>query len=125
MMKILSRNIFCFSRFTHHASRITLCLLLAAFAGSTTLAQRSDDKQATFFMGRVKYSSNDGNDCGGGGEGFVGFVVRAPTPQNQEEGKGKLTHAGPFEKPLFFMNGHNDFLFFETQPVNLFKKLRH
>ena len=40
----------------------TLLFTVAAFAA---LGQATDDKQATFFMGRVKYSSNDGNDCGG------------------------------------------------------------
>src|SRR5436189_3552047 len=112
-MKTLWPTIFHVSRITHHASRATLCLLLAAFAGSTTLAQRSDDKQATFFMGRVKYSSNDGNDCGGVGQDLMKLVSRASTLKIQEERKVKLTDADLFETPFIFMNGHNDFVFVE------------
>ena len=38
-----------------------LALTAAALAA---LGQSTDDKQATFFMGRIKYSANDGNDYG-------------------------------------------------------------
>ncbi|HWI57489.1 MAG TPA: hypothetical protein VNZ22_09695, partial [Bacillota bacterium] len=39
--------------------------LLLFFLAGPAFAQGTDDKQSTFFMGRIKYSSNDGNDCGG------------------------------------------------------------
>jgi len=41
---------------------ILLCITVAA---TSALGQSVDDKQATFFMGRVRYSSSDGNDCSG------------------------------------------------------------
>src|SRR5258706_13484203 len=78
-MKNTTHNICLFSRFTFHASRIThhascllfLCLPLTTRAATNAFAPRNDDKQATFFMGRVKYSSNDGNDCGGSAKNLV------------------------------------------------------
>ena len=48
---------------------------------------------ATFFMGRVKYSSNDGNDCGGVGQDLMKLVSRASTLKMQEERKVRLTDA--------------------------------
>src|SRR5437870_12988453 len=59
-------RLFHVSRFTFHVSRITFAFALLALSLSlSTRAQPTDDKQATFFMGRVRYSANDGNDCGG------------------------------------------------------------
>ena len=48
-------------------------------AALTACGQSTDDKQATFFMGRVRYSSSDGNDCGGVGQGLMQLVSRAST----------------------------------------------
>ena len=64
LLWIVVRNSFHVSHFTHHASRMTLfCLLLTLAAVPISLSQTTEDKQATFFMGRVKYSSsNEGND---------------------------------------------------------------
>src|SRR6266542_3433624 len=117
-MKQTTLRTFRLSRITHHASRImSFCLLLTSFTTTTAPAQRSDDKQATFFMGRVKYSSNDGNDCGGVGQDLMRLVSRASTLKIQEERKVKLTDADLFETPIIFMNGHNDFVFVEAELV--------
>src|ERR1035441_2168026 len=43
-------------------SPIRLILLACLVVSLAALGQSKDDKQATFFMGRVKYSANDGND---------------------------------------------------------------
>ena len=42
-------------------------------------------------MGRVKYSANDGNDCGGVGQDLMRLVSRASTLKIQEERKVRLT----------------------------------
>jgi hypothetical protein len=88
-------------------------------------AQGSDDKQATFFMGRIKYSANDGNDCGGVGQDLMKLVSRASTLKIQEERKVKLTDPDLFATPFLFMNGHNDFVFTQAEIDNLKKYLAH
>ena len=75
-------------------SRITLlCLLLVVRFTLEAFAQVNDDKHATFFMGRVRYSANDGNDCSGVGQDLMKLVSRASTLKVQEERKVKLTRA--------------------------------
>src|SRR5258708_32374288 len=95
--------------------KLILTLTLTAL---TAAPQGLDDKQATFFMGRVKYSSNDGNDCGGVGQDLMRLVSRASTLKIQEERKVKLTDADLFETPFRFMNGHNDFILTEAELEN-------
>src|SRR5436190_9578705 len=89
------------------------------------IAQASDDKQATFFMGRIKYSANDGNDCGGVGQDLMKLVSRASTLKVQEERKVKLTDPDLYATPFLFMNGHNDFVFTQAEIDNLKKYLAH
>src|SRR5258708_10431194 len=98
---------------------LVACLVLAAFG------QPSEDKQATFVMGRIKYSSNDGNDCGGVGQDLMRLVSRASTLKIQEERKVNFTDAELFETPFVFMNGHNDFTLTEAQLENVRKYLGH
>src|SRR5712675_1397064 len=88
-------------------------------------AQASDDKQATFFMGRIKYSANDGNDCGGVGQDLMKLVSRASTLKIQEERKVKLTDPELYETPFLFMNGHNDFVLSDAELENLRKYFSH
>ena len=76
-------------------------------------------------MGRVKYSSNDGNDCGGVGQELMQLVSRASTIKVQEERKVRLTDPELFETPFLFMNGHNDFVLTEAELANLRKYLSH
>ena len=85
----------------------------------------ADDRLATFFMGRVKYSSNDGNDCGGVGQDLMKLVSRISTLKMQEERKVRLTDPDLFETPFLFMNGHNDFVLTDAEIANLRKYLGH
>src|SRR5690349_12597268 len=98
-------------------------LFIRAFACS--FGQTVDDKQATFFMGRVKYSSNGGNDCGGVGQDLMKLVSRASTIKIQEERRVRLTDADLFDTPFLFMNGHNDFVLSDAELANLRKYLSH
>jgi hypothetical protein len=89
--------------------------LLLALAGSAGLLRAADfiepaDPTATFFMGRVRYSNNDGNDCGGVGQELVKLVSRVSTIKIQQERRVRLTDPELFETPFLFMNGHNDFV---------------
>jgi hypothetical protein len=97
--------------------------LLVAVCGASETGQEFPDKQATFFMGRVRYSSNDGNDCGGVGHDLMQLVSRASTLAIQEERKVRLTDPELFETPFLFMNGHNDFVLSDEELANLRKYL--
>jgi Domain of unknown function (DUF4159) len=103
-----------------------LTFVLWLTAGALTVgAQSTDDKQATFFMGRVRYSSSDGNDCGGVGQELMQLVSRASTIKVQEERKVRLTDPELFDTPFLFMNGHNDFVLSEPEVANLRKYFSH
>jgi hypothetical protein len=110
---------------TEHGKRCALVAFLCLFAFTPALPQVPDDKLATFFMGRVKYSSNDGNDCGGVGQDLMRLVSRASTLKIQEERKVRLIDPDLFETPFLFMNGHNDFVLTEAELENLRKYFTH
>ncbi|MEW6157999.1 MAG: DUF4159 domain-containing protein [Verrucomicrobiota bacterium] len=88
-------------------------------------AQERDDKMATFFMGRVKYSTNDGNDCRTVGQDLMKLVSRASSIKIQEERRVKLADPDLFETPFLFMNGHNNFVLNDAELENLRKYLAH
>ena len=102
-----------------------LCVVLVSLVDGITLGQSADDKQATFFMGRVKYSSNDGDDCSDVGQELMRLVSRTSTLKIQEERRVRLTDADLYETPFLFMNGHNDFVLSEAELTNLRKFLSH
>ena len=77
--------------------------------------QGQDDRQATFFMGRIRYSANDGNDCGTAGSDLLKLVSRASTLKIQEEHRLRLTDPALFDTPFVFMNGHNDFVLSDAE----------
>jgi hypothetical protein len=106
-------------RFMFHVTLLLMALL------ATTAAQTTDDKQSTFFMGRIRYSSSEGNDCSGVGQDLMRLVSRASTLRIQEERKLRLTDPELFDTPFLFMNGHNDFVFTEAELENLRKYLSH
>src|SRR5439155_17817468 len=74
--------------------------LAVALAALPSHTQSADDKQATFFMGRVRYSANDGNDCTGVGQDLMKLVSRASTLKIQEERKVRLTDPDLYETPF-------------------------
>jgi hypothetical protein len=118
--RTMKRIISCVTCRTCGASRLTLlyCLLLPLCI-PIAFAQVNEDKHATFFMGRIRYSANDGNDCSGVGQDLMKLVSRASTLKVQEERKVKLTDANLYETPFLFMNGHNDFVLTEAELENL------
>ena len=112
---------FLFGRVFSAFGFLALLLLLPAPSAFAQI----EDKQATFFMGRIKYSQNDGNDCGGVGEDLMHLVSRTSTLKIKEERKLRVTDQELFETPFVFMNGHNDFVLTEAELANLRKYLGH
>src|ERR1051326_5252385 len=113
------------SRFTLHTSNLTFAIRHSSFVISLffllpAFSQSFDDKSATFFMGRIKYSGasaekNEGNDCPGVGQDLMKLVSRASTLKVQEERKLRLTDPELFDTPFLFMNGHGEFVLTETE----------
>ena len=118
MMQLLCKTRFR-SRALPKLTRLGAVCLTIGMAACTTLAQKPADKQATFFMGRIRYSLNDGNDCGGVGQDLMQLVSRASTLVVQEERKVRLTDPDLYETPFLFMNGHNDFVLTDEEIANL------
>lgn len=92
--------------------------LLLLVAGAAT-GQVWDADKATFFMGRVRYSRNDGVDCEGVGRNMAQLVGRVSTVPVQDEQRVALTDPALFETPFLFMNGHNDFQLSDVERDNL------
>ena len=86
---------------------------------------QQNDKLATFFMGRLKYSHNDGDDCTGVGGDLMKLVSRASTLKIQEERQVKLSDPQLYETPFLFMNGHNNFVLSDAEIENLRKYFSH
>jgi hypothetical protein len=87
--------------------------------------QEAMDPRATFFLGRIKYGNNEGNDCGTVGYDLVRLVSRASTVKIQEEKRLRVTDPELFETPFVFMNGHNDFAFTDAELEALRVYLTH
>ncbi|MCA9072955.1 MAG: DUF4159 domain-containing protein, partial [Planctomycetaceae bacterium] len=102
-----------------------LALGLVGFLFACVVVQAFGDPLATFFMGRVKYSKNDGNDCGGVGRNMTQLVSQVSTVPVKSEKKVALTDPALFETPFLFMNGHNDFVFKDEEIENLRLYLEH
>src|SRR5512141_2590010 len=80
-----------------HSATLLLVILVCAIFGIVPATAQTNDSLATFFMGRVKYSSNDGNDCGGVGQDLMKLVSRTSTLKIQEEKKVRLTDEQLYE----------------------------
>jgi hypothetical protein len=102
-----------------------LILLALIAAGTLVSAQTLDDQRATFFMGRVKYSQNDGNDCGGVGQNMAKLVSQVSTIHIRDEKRVPLSDPALFETPFLFMNGHNDFVLADPEVQNLRTYFEH
>ncbi len=88
-------------------------------------ASKSSNQSATFFMGRIRYSSNNGNDCSGVGRELIKLVSQVSTIRVKEEKVLRLTDDELYETPFVFMNGHRDFKLTEQEIENLRKYFRH
>lgn len=84
-----------------------------------------EEQRTTFFMGRIQYSTNDGNDCGRVGEELMTLVSKASTLKVRQEKRLRLSDPELFETPFVFMNGHNEFVLTEEEVQILKKYLGH
>lgn len=98
---------------------IALALALLTLAAYDVSGQNRGERPATFFMGRVRYSNNDGNDCQGVGENLTKLVSEVSTIKIQREHIVLLSGPELFDTPFVFMNGHNDFQFSDQELENL------
>ncbi len=112
--------------------RILIVLLAIALLQPAPLKSQpaqpktSNDKLATFFMGRVRYSKNNGNDCQAVGKSLLKLVSEASTINvSQDERILAFTDPALYETPFLFMNGHNDFVLSETEIENLATYFAH
>ena len=90
-------------------SKPILCMITIAAALLPTSPAKPQEPSAAFFLGRVKFANNDGNDCRDTGRDLMALVSQASTVAVREEKKMALTDPELFETPFLFMNGHNDF----------------
>jgi hypothetical protein len=104
---------------------LRVAVLLCALTTTHLSAQESDEKLATFFMGRVQYGNNDGKDCTSVGQDLMRLVSRASTIKVQEERRVKLADPDIFETPFLFMNGHNNFVLNDVEIENLRNYFTH
>ena len=100
-------------------------MLLVATLWAVARAQPSERRRSHFFMGRVRYSQNDGRDCSGVGRNMARLVAEVSTISVSDEKLISLTEPGLFDTPFLFMNGHRDFKFSEAEIENLRVYLEH
>ena len=108
----------------------TILLLTVSLWTSTCLFAApkeigKDEKQSTFFVGRLKYSNNDGDDCSETAAELARLVSQASTIHVQAEKKVRTIDEALFDTPFLFMNGHNDFVLSEPELENLRRYLSH
>ncbi len=103
---------------------LTAALLLTCFC-QWAIAQPPGDRLTTFFMGRLKYSENQGNDCAGVGVNMVRLVSQVSTVPVGQERRLAISDPALFETPFLFMNGHNNFVFSEEELDHLRTYLEH
>jgi hypothetical protein len=105
---------------------VTLMVTLAVVTLAVgQIPRNSDADEASFFMGRLRYSKNDGNDCAGVGRNMAQLVSQVSTVPIRDERRLALTDRELFSIPFLFMNGHHDFVLDERELANLRVYLDH
>ena len=110
--------------------RLASCLAIAATLllvpwARGQLEPLSNSEEASFFMGRLRYSKNDGNDCAGVGRNMAQLVSQVSTVPIRDERKISLNDLELFSIPFLFMNGHHDFVLDINELENLRLYLDH
>lgn len=102
-----------------------LAVGLLAQAPRKSAVPTAEGPHATFFMGRLKYSKNDGNDCSNVGKSLTQLVSGASTARVGDERRLAVSDPLLFETPFLFMNGHNDFVLSDAEIKNLSTYFEH
>jgi len=110
--------------------RLASCLAIAVTLLLVTwthgqLEPGFDTEEASFFMGRLRYSKNDGNDCDGVGRNMAQLVSQVSTVPIRDERRISLRDLELFSTPFLFMNGHHDFVLDQDELENLRLYLDH
>ncbi|MEO6054334.1 MAG: DUF4159 domain-containing protein [Chthoniobacterales bacterium] len=92
---------------------LVIAIALLSTVRMTYAASKSDI--STFFVGRLSFGSNSGDDCGDVGADMIKLVARVSTIRVSEKKLLKVTDEALFETPFVFMNGHDDFQLSETE----------
>lgn len=106
-------------RVTLDRRRLLKGLVALPVAALSRAAWAGTSAQSTFFVGRLKFATNDGGDCGDVGRSLAQLVARTSTIEVQNERSVRLEDPALFDTPFVFMNGHNDFVLGETELENL------
>jgi hypothetical protein len=107
---------------------ISLLIATAGWLGTVAWGQLQappEVNEASFFMGRLRYSKNDGNDCVGVGRNMAQLVSQVSTVPIRDERRLALTDPELFSIPFLFMNGHHDFVLSTEELDNLRQYLDH
>jgi hypothetical protein len=112
------------------AVRVILLTLGIAAAGlliiaDTGLAQRTDARASTFFVGRLRYGNDTGDTCGGVETNMMNIVSQVSTIHARESKIVAATDTLLFETPFLFMNGHNAFVLSQAEIDNLRTYFEH
>ena len=99
--------------------RSRLLFYTALLCAAMLPARAQSDGQATFFVGRLKYSQNDGNDCQGVGESLIQLVSKASNIEVRDEVTIRITDEKLYQTPFLFMNGHGHFQLSEEEVTRL------
>ena len=116
------------AQFIVYALILATAILVTAGAQNVAVAQSPaspSDPTASFFMGRIKYSRNNGNDCSGVGRNLAKLVSEVSTIRIGDEERIAFTDPQLFETPFLFMNGHNDFVLGDEELDSLRVYLEH
>jgi len=108
--------------------RAVLGIVLLALAAGWTwrlAAQPFDGAHGSFFMGRLRYSRNTGNDCSGVGRNLAQLVSQIATVPIRDERRVTLSDDVIFTIPFVFMNGHDDFVLEDGECERLRTYLDH
>ena len=108
---------------------LLVCFIMLLVLPSTAQSPNGSDEQVdpntSFFMGRIRYSRNNGNDCSGVGENMTRIVSEVSTIRIGRETVVAFTDPKIFETPFLFMNGHNDFVLADDELDSLRTYLEH
>ena len=82
---------------------LILCTFVSVHGLLLASAAHSQDATAAFFMGRVKFANNDGNDCRESGPQLMALVSQASTVEVRQEKKMAITDPELFDTPFLFI----------------------
>ena len=109
----------------HHHHPLLFLLVVVLAAAPVARGPANEEAVTTFFLGRLKYSDNDGDDCPRVSTELMMLVSEASTIEVRKERKLRLTDPRLFDTPFLFVNGHKNFVLTEAELETLRKYFSH